>query len=127
MMTIFSHNLIIYLILYHYLISILEMNSNLLFAGPCGVGKSTISKKIADLLLMYYVDFDLLGLVDMEKRKGNVSPFSLSGLNFSKSIAPLIDHQHRQFCYRYGRRKYFSPKGRQRRTIKPDTEFKKIL
>jgi shikimate kinase len=58
--------------------------------GPCGVGKSTVAKFLANRANTLYIDFDEIGIQDMKKRKGKVSPFSASRLNFMQSIPTII-------------------------------------
>lgn len=58
--------------------------------GPCGVGKSTVAKILANRANVTYLDFDEIGIQDMQKRKGQVSPFSASKLNFLQSIPTII-------------------------------------
>lgn len=58
--------------------------------GPCGVGKSTVAKFLANRANTPYLDFDEIGIQDMQKRKGQVSPFSASRLNFLQSIPTII-------------------------------------
>ena len=58
--------------------------------GPCGVGKSTIAKLLANRADTPYFDFDEIGIQDMKKRKGQISPFSASGLNLMQSIPTII-------------------------------------
>jgi shikimate kinase len=64
---------------------------NFIFAGPCGVGKSVVGKSLANRAKLKYLDFDALGITDMEERKGSISPFSRTGLNFIKSIPMIMD------------------------------------
>ena len=61
----------------------------LFIAGPCGVGKSTVAKSLANRANIAYLDFDDIGLLDMQKRKGHVSPFSASRLDLMLSM-PII-------------------------------------
>jgi shikimate kinase len=63
---------------------------NLVIVGPCGVGKSTVAMSIARRANLSYLDFDALGLVDMQTRKFQFSPFSVSKLNFRQCLPPLI-------------------------------------
>lgn len=58
--------------------------------GPCGVGKSTVAKLLANRANVAYFDFDEIGIQDMQKRKGQVSPFSASRLNLMQSIPTII-------------------------------------
>ncbi len=58
--------------------------------GPCGVGKTTVAKILANRANVAYFDFDEIGKLDMLKRKGQVSPFSASRLNFMQSIPTII-------------------------------------
>lgn len=58
--------------------------------GPCGVGKSTVAKFLASRANTPYLDFDEIGIQDMQKQKGQISPFSASKLNFTQSIPTII-------------------------------------
>jgi len=58
--------------------------------GPCGVGKSTVAKSLANRANMAYLDFDEIGIQDMQKQKGQVSPFSGTKLNLMQSIPTII-------------------------------------
>ena len=58
--------------------------------GPCSVGKSTVAKLLANRANIVCLDFDEIGIQDMQKRKGQVSPFSSSRLNFMQSIPTII-------------------------------------
>jgi shikimate kinase len=58
--------------------------------GPCGVGKSTVAKCLANRVKIPHLDFDEIGIQDMHKRKGGISPFSVSRLNFRQSIPTII-------------------------------------
>ena len=62
---------------------------NVIFVGPCGVGKSVVGKSFANRAKLKYLDFDALGIADSKERKGGISPFSRTGLNFRLSI-PII-------------------------------------
>jgi shikimate kinase len=62
----------------------------LIFVGPCGVGKSTVAKSLANRVNIAYLNFDEFGTLDMETRKGQVSPFSASRLNLMQSIPNII-------------------------------------
>lgn len=64
---------------------------NVILVGPCGVGKSVVGKSFANRAKLIYLDFDALGVADMEKRKGENSPFSRSRLNFRQSIPIIMD------------------------------------
>jgi shikimate kinase len=57
--------------------------------GPCGVGKSTAAKLLASRANIAYLDFDEIGIQDMQKRKGQISPFSASKLNFMQSLPAI--------------------------------------
>jgi len=61
---------------------------NLIFAGPCGVGKSTIAKIYSQQFNLAYLDFDELRRVHAEK-----TSFSLKYLNLKdvlQNIAPNL-------------------------------------
>lgn len=64
---------------------------NFILAGSCGVGKSVVGKYLANHAKLKYLDFDALGIKDMEERKGGTSPFSRTGLNFRQSIPMIMD------------------------------------
>jgi shikimate kinase len=63
-----------------------------IFVGPCGVGKSTVAKSFANRANIMCLDFDEIGILDMQKRKGQISPFSSSRLNLMQSIPTLISN-----------------------------------
>lgn len=63
---------------------------NIVLAGPCGVGKSTVAISYAKKNSFVHLDFDAIGETDMRQRKGSVSPFSSSRLNFKECIPNLL-------------------------------------
>ena len=75
---------------------------NVLIAGPCAVGKSTLAKSLSTQTGKKYLDFDELGLVDMATRKGGILPFSKSGLNFKLSLLPIIEKISGEFILDIG-------------------------
>ncbi len=58
---------------------------NLVLVGPCGVGQSTVATSLANRANMIYLDFDALRIADMQKRKGHVSPFTISAKKRSEN------------------------------------------
>lgn len=67
---------------------------NVVLVGPCGVGKSAVGAvgaSFANRTKLKYLDFDALGIADMNERKENKSPFSRTWLNFIQSIPIIMD------------------------------------
>jgi shikimate kinase len=64
---------------------------NVILVGPCSVGKSVVGKSFANRAKLKYLDFDALGIADMEERKGGISPFSRTWLNFRQSVPIIMD------------------------------------
>jgi shikimate kinase len=75
---------------------------NILISGPCGVGKSTVSKILASRIGKTYLNFDELGLLDMEKRNPNISPFSHEGLNLKKCMQIMLEGITKEFILEIG-------------------------
>jgi len=63
---------------------------NYVIAGPCGVGKSAVAQALARRVSKMLLDFDALGLEDMKKHPGVISPFSVSRLNLEESLSPIL-------------------------------------
>ncbi len=82
---------------------------NLIMAGPCGVGKSAVSKLLSDRLSMMYLDFDEIGTIDMKTRKGSVSPCSVSKLNLMECLQPHLDKITVDFIMDLGGDSIFRP------------------
>jgi shikimate kinase len=74
----------------------------LVICGPCGVGKSTIARALSNLTRTIYLDFDFQGIVDMENRHGQISPFSVSALNFKDSIPLILNTPNQDFILDIG-------------------------
>ncbi len=55
------------------------------------MGKSVVGEHLANHAQLKYLDFDVLGIKDMEERKESISPFSRTGLNLRQSIPMIID------------------------------------
>ena len=64
---------------------------NILISGPCGIGKSTVSRIFAEKTGMFYLNFDKLGINDLEKRQPRISPFSHKGLNLLKCMPIMLE------------------------------------
>lgn len=64
---------------------------NVILVGPCGVGKSAVGVSFANRAKLKYLDFDALGIVDMDEHKVNKSLFSRRWLNFRKSIPMIME------------------------------------
>lgn len=65
---------------------------NLVFAGPCGVGKSTIARIYSRQANLVYLDFDEIRRIHAQNTKVQKSPFSLTYLNLKEifqNIAPI--------------------------------------
>ena len=69
---------------------------NFVFVGPCGVGKSTISKAYSQEADLLYLDFDELGIIDMQNPKGQNSPFSATFLDLPKILPDIISRHNSQ-------------------------------
>jgi len=82
---------------------------NILISGPCGVGKTTISKKLASKLRRNYLNFDQIGLLDMEERKPNISPFSHKGLDLEVCMQIMLDKYKGEFILDIGGDNVFRP------------------
>jgi len=75
---------------------------NLLISGPCGVGKSAISKILALKLNKTYLNFDELGLCDMEKRNPEISPFSHGGFDILACMQIMLEKIKEEFILDIG-------------------------
>lgn len=69
---------------------------NFIIVGPCGVGKSTISKDYSQGADLLYLDFDELGMIDMQNQKGQKSPFSATFLDLPKILPDIISSHNSQ-------------------------------
>jgi shikimate kinase len=75
---------------------------NLVIVGPCGVGKSSVAKLYAIQQKIKYLDFDAIGLKDMEEHRGKISPFSIMGLNFKLCLPKILDSINSKFILDIG-------------------------
>lgn len=75
---------------------------NLLISGPCGVGKTTISKMLAINIKKTYLSFDEFGLKDMEKRRPKISPFSHAGLDLLVCMQIMLEKIEGEFILEIG-------------------------
>lgn len=73
-----------------------------MIAGPCGVGKSTISRLLAEKANATHLDFDEVRVADMKQRHGQVSPCSMSALNLRECIPPYLDNCVTGFVLDFG-------------------------
>ncbi len=82
---------------------------NLVIVGPCGVGKSSVSTVLANRGNLTPFDFDELGIADMQKHKGHISPFSVSRLNLCQSLSPILSTISKEFVLDVGGETIFRP------------------
>jgi hypothetical protein len=75
---------------------------NIIISGPCGVGKSAAAKRYALQTQMKYLDFDELRATDMERRKGEISPCSVSYLDLTKCLPPMLENISSNFVLDIG-------------------------
>jgi len=75
---------------------------NVVVAGPCGVGKSTIAESFARSVGIVYLDFDELRAIDMKERKGAFSPCSVSKLNLKECLPAKLDKISSSFILDFG-------------------------
>jgi hypothetical protein len=75
---------------------------NVVVAGPCGVGKSTIAESFAQSVGIVYLDFDELRAIDMEERKGAFSPCSVSKLHLKECLPAKLDKISSSFILDFG-------------------------
>lgn len=97
------------------------MKDRLFIAGPCSVGKSTVSNIVSKYLSIEYLDYDNLGIKDMENNNHQISPFSLMGFNLKKSIYPLIENNSNGFIIDMGGENVF------RHGVDNDNRLRQIL
>jgi shikimate kinase len=64
---------------------------NIVIAGPCGVGKSTIAQLLAQKAGMVFLDFDDLRAVEMGRNDEGYSPCSVSKLNLKECLPSILD------------------------------------
>ena len=64
---------------------------NIVIAGPCGVGKSTIAQSFAQKTGLVFLDFDELRAVEMSRKKEGFSPCSVSKLNLKECLPSLLN------------------------------------
>ena len=83
---------------------------NLLISGPCGVGKSTVARILAQRTEKDYLDFDSLGITDMEKIQPRISSFSPSGLNLIECLPPILNEISGEFILDIGGDNIFRPR-----------------
>jgi shikimate kinase len=76
---------------------------NIIIAGPCGVGKSTISSLLAQQTGMRYLDFDEL------RATKNSSACSLSSLNILECLSQELDNLSVSFLLDIGGGTVFRP------------------
>ena len=74
----------------------------IVFAGPCGVGKSTVAKLLADQYSIKYLSLDEIRSDDMRKRAGQISPCSVSRLDLRECLAPTLNAHNENFVLDLG-------------------------
>lgn len=71
-------------------------------AGPCGVGKSTVAKLLADQWGVKYLSLDEIRSDDMRKRAGQISPCSVSKLDLKECLGPILNAHSEKFVLDLG-------------------------
>jgi shikimate kinase len=82
---------------------------NIIFAGPCGVGKSTIGLSYANRKGIEFIDFDEYRAVEMEKARPNNSACSVTHLDLRKCLPSLLDAISKNFLLDIGGDTVFRP------------------
>ena len=78
------------------------MKMNVMLVGPCGVGKTTVSMRVAVLAKLKYHDFDAIGIAHMKKVNPLISPYSKSRLNLKKSLHLILGQAATRFILAMG-------------------------
>ena len=82
---------------------------NTLIAGPCGVGKSTIARSLAQGAGLIFLDLDELRADEMGRRREGFSPCSVSKLNLRECLPPVLNTLTREFVLDIGGDTVFRP------------------
>ena len=85
------------------------MVMNIVIAGPCGVGKSTIASSFAQKAGMVFLDFDDLRAVEMGRKREGFSPCSVSKLNLKECLPSILDTLSTGFVLDIGGDTVFRP------------------
>jgi shikimate kinase len=67
-----------------------------------GVGKSTVAAALAIRANMMELDFDMLGIRDMEQPNAHESPFSATKLNLRQSLPQIVSSTSTGFVLHFG-------------------------
>ncbi|MEZ4513544.1 MAG: hypothetical protein R3C62_16885 [Chloroflexota bacterium] len=73
-----------------------------ILTGPCGVGKSTIADLMASSYEITHLEFDKIRLNDAKKRKGIVSPCSISFLDLERCLKEALTQYAQGFVLDVG-------------------------
>lgn len=73
-----------------------------IIAGPCGVGKSTIARLLAENANVTHIDFDNVRATDMQQRHGQASPCTVSKLDLRECIPLFLNPCVREFVLDIG-------------------------
>lgn len=82
---------------------------NIVIAGPCGIGKSTIAKSFAQEAGRAFLDFDDVRAEEMSRRSTGFSPCSVSKLNLQECLPPVLSALTREFVLDIGGDTVFRP------------------
>jgi hypothetical protein len=79
---------------------------NLILAGPCGIGKSTVAKSLANRIKIFHLDFDELRAINP---KNGFLPISVGSFNLHKDLPPILDTIVENFIFDIGGDTLFRP------------------
>jgi shikimate kinase len=82
---------------------------NIVIAGPCGVGKSTIAQSFAQRNGLVFLDLDDIREEDISNRKYGFSPCSASKLNLRECLPSVLHALAEEFVLDIGGDTVFRP------------------
>jgi shikimate kinase len=82
---------------------------NIVIAGPCGVGKSTVAQSFAQGNGLVFLDLDDIREEDNSKRKFGFSPCSVSKLNLRECLPSFLNALAKEFVLDIGGDTVFRP------------------